>query len=156
MKATGREITIFVAGAGVLERDVVSSARAAGIACHALGFCNQSMMPEVYAAADVLVLPSEHETWGLVANEALASGRPVVVSDTVGCAPDLAADQSAGRVFPVGNVAALANAIWNILQHPPSLDLIAAKSAAFSPAVATSGILHAVEFAVRARTSLAA
>jgi glycosyltransferase involved in cell wall biosynthesis len=156
MKGDGRKITVMLAGSGSLESDMARAARDAGVSYHSLGFCNQSKMPEAYAAADVLVLPSEHETWGLVANEALACGRPVVVSDTVGCAPDLAADQSVGRVFPVGNVAALANAIWNILQHPPSLDLIAAKSAAFSPAVAASGILHAVEFAVRARTSLAA
>jgi glycosyltransferase involved in cell wall biosynthesis len=156
LKAMSREIAIFVAGAGPLECDIVSSARAADVACHALGFCNQSKMPEVYAAADVLVLPSAHETWGLVANEALACGRPVIVSSTVGCAPDLAADQTVGRAFPVGDVTALASAIWDLIRHPPSQHLIAAKSATFSPAAAANGILHAAEFAVRVRNKQAA
>ena len=52
-----------------------------------LGFCNQSELPAVYMAADVLVLPSEgSETWGLVVNAAMACGTPCVVSDACGCA----------------------------------------------------------------------
>ena len=153
MKARGREIAILVAGAGPLEGDMACSARDAGVEYRALGFCNQSEMPEAYAAADILVLPSDgHETWGLVANEALACGRPIVLSDAVGSAPDLASDQTAGRVFPVGDIAALANAIWKILQYPPSLNSIAAKSAAYSPTVAAKGIFRAAEFAARARS----
>src|SRR5258708_39890753 len=102
--------------------------------------------PEAYAAADILVLPSDgHETWGLVANKALACGRPIVLSDAVGSAPDLAFDQTAGRVFPVGDIAALTNAIWNVLQYLPSSNLIAAKSAAYSPTVAANGILRAAK-----------
>jgi glycosyltransferase involved in cell wall biosynthesis len=157
MKDGGREIAVMVAGAGPLEIDMTRAAREAGVSYHSLGFCNQSEMPEAYAAADILVLPSDaRETWGLVANEALACGRPIVLADTVGSAPDLAADQTIGRVFPVSDIAALANAISSLLRNPPSPDLIATKSAAFSPTIAANGILDAVEFAVRARTSLAA
>jgi glycosyltransferase involved in cell wall biosynthesis len=157
MKAKGREMAILVAGAGPLEGQMACAAQEAGVAYHSLGFCNQSEMPEAYAAADILVLPSNgHETWGLVANEALACGRPIVLSDAVGSAPDLAFDQTAGRVFPVGDIEALANAIWEVNQYPPSSNLIAAKSAAYSPAVASNGILCAVEFAVRARSPQAA
>jgi glycosyltransferase involved in cell wall biosynthesis len=157
LKATGREIAILVAGAGPLESDTARAARDAGVAYHALGFCNQSQMPEAYAAADVLVLPSDgRETWGLVANEALACGRPIVLSDAVGCAPDLAADRAVGRLFPVGDIAALTNAIWSLLRDPPSLDSIAAKSAAYSPAAAASGILRAAEFARSAQSGQAA
>jgi glycosyltransferase involved in cell wall biosynthesis len=75
------------------------------------------------AAADILVLPSDaRETRGLVANEALAYLRPIVLADTVGSAPDLAADQTVGGVFPVSDIAALANAIWSLLRNPPSFD----------------------------------
>lgn len=54
-------------------------------------FVNQSQMPEVYRLGDVFCLPSKGpgETWGLAVNEAMASGRPVIVSDKVGCAKDL-------------------------------------------------------------------
>jgi glycosyltransferase involved in cell wall biosynthesis len=156
MKGSGMEITVMVAGTGPLESDMTRAAREAGISYQSLGFCNQTKMPEAYAAADILVLPSARETWGLVANEALACGRPIVLADTVGSAPDLAADRTVGRVFPVSDIAALANAIWALIRNPPSPDLIATKSAAFSPIVAANGILDAVEFAVRARASLAA
>jgi glycosyltransferase involved in cell wall biosynthesis len=54
-----------------------------------IGFLNQSQMPLAYVLGQVLCLISEGETWGLVVNEALASGRPVIVTETVGCAPDL-------------------------------------------------------------------
>jgi glycosyltransferase involved in cell wall biosynthesis len=150
LKAAGKKIAILVAGAGPLERAMANAAQEAGVACHALGFCNQSEMPAVYAASDILVLPSDgRETWGLVANEALGCGRPIVLADTVGAAPDLAVDNTVGRAFPVGNIAALANAISDVLQHPPSFEKIAAKSAAYSVGAAAEGICSAVAFAVK-------
>jgi glycosyltransferase involved in cell wall biosynthesis len=152
MKSSGREIAVLVAGSGPLETEMASHALAAGIPYYPLGFCNQTKMPQAYAASDVVVLPSDgHETWGLVANEALACGRSIVLSDAVGAAPDLVFDQTVGRVFPLGNIAALANAISTLIQQPPSLNLIAAKSAAYSPTVSANGILSAAEFAARTR-----
>jgi glycosyltransferase involved in cell wall biosynthesis len=58
-------------------------------------------MPEVYAAADLLILPSRGhaETWGLCVNEAMASGLPVIVSSHVGCGPDLVEPGKTGWVF---------------------------------------------------------
>jgi glycosyltransferase involved in cell wall biosynthesis len=147
LRAAGRDLSILVAGSGPLEREMSAAAGAADVPLHMLGFCNQTMMPKVYAAADVLVLPSDgRETWGLVANEALACGRPIVLSDAVGSAPDLAADGSAGRVFAVGNVEALADATAKVLDCPPSPGAIATKSAAYSLASATEGVLRASAF----------
>ena len=77
---------------------------------HFLGFQNQSRMPIVYRLGDVLVLPSRSETWGLAVNEAMACGRPAVVSERVGCAPDLVRPTT-GRVVPAGDSAALASAL---------------------------------------------
>jgi glycosyltransferase involved in cell wall biosynthesis len=54
------------------------------------GFLNQTEISKAYVGADVLVLPSDYgETWGLVVNEAMASGLPCIVSDQCGCAEDL-------------------------------------------------------------------
>jgi glycosyltransferase involved in cell wall biosynthesis len=74
-----------------------------------LPFHNQSQMPVVLHAADVLVLPSQGpgESWGLIVNESMAAGTPAIVSDHVGCAPDLVTDQQTGWVFPAGNQEAL-------------------------------------------------
>jgi glycosyltransferase involved in cell wall biosynthesis len=72
-------------------------------------------MPVVYRCSDVFVLPSsQSETWGLAVNEAMASNRPVIVSDQVGCAPDLVEGRS-GLVVPAGDVEALEKALDRIL-----------------------------------------
>jgi glycosyltransferase involved in cell wall biosynthesis len=68
-----------------------------------LPFQNQSKMPVVYRLGGLLVLPSAHETWGLVVNEAMACGRPVLVNDRVGCHPDVIRPGVSGDVFAVDN-----------------------------------------------------
>jgi glycosyltransferase involved in cell wall biosynthesis len=75
-----------------------------------LGFVNQSKIAEWYGAADLFVLPSDFEPWGLAVNEAMAAGAVPIVSDSVGCAPDLVTPD-VGWVYPVGDVGALATAI---------------------------------------------
>jgi len=76
------------------------------------GFLNQIEISRAYVAADVLVLPSDHgETWGLVVNEAMASGVPCIVSDAVGCGEDLVAPVDPARRFPLADAAALATAL---------------------------------------------
>jgi glycosyltransferase involved in cell wall biosynthesis len=88
---------LAIAGAGPLESDVRQAADRLGVSVSWLGFVNQSQMTRVYAAADCLALPSDgRETWGLVVNEALAAGLPCVVSDLVGCAPDLGGSATGG------------------------------------------------------------
>lgn len=111
-RSSGRPVEVMVAGSGELESEMRRRADELGVPLHMLGFCNQTQMPAAYTAADVLLLPSNgEETWGLVANEALACGRPVIVSDACGCAPDLAGDGKAGRVVPLGDINAIAACI---------------------------------------------
>jgi glycosyltransferase involved in cell wall biosynthesis len=73
------------------------------------GFKSQGQLLEYYALADIFVLPSgPGETWGLVVNEAMCFSLPVIVSDMVGCGPDLVRHGANGYVFPVGNVGKMA------------------------------------------------
>ncbi|WP_237144206.1 glycosyltransferase family 4 protein [Pontibacter pamirensis] len=74
-----------------------------------LPFQNQSRMPAVYRAGDVLVLPSSGpgETWGLCVNEGMACGLPVIASTKVGCAVDLVQDSKNGFIFEADNVESL-------------------------------------------------
>jgi glycosyltransferase involved in cell wall biosynthesis len=82
-----------------------------------LGFRPQSELGDVYVDADVMVLPSvTRETWGLVVNEALTFGVPVIVSDRVGCAPDLVTPGKTGLVFPHGDVNALRDCLLELLR----------------------------------------
>ncbi len=83
-----------------------------------LGFRNQSELPAFFALADVFVLPSRHEPWGLIVNEAMAAGCPVIVSDEVGAHADLITDGVEGFVFPVGDINSLAAAISRVLSSP--------------------------------------
>ncbi len=71
------------------------------------GFRNQSELPRFFQLADVFVLPSRHEPWGLIVNEAMASGCPVIVSSDVGSSVDLVTNGVEGVVFPVGDIDAL-------------------------------------------------
>jgi glycosyltransferase involved in cell wall biosynthesis len=82
------------------------------------GFRNQSELPRFFELADVFVLPSRHEPWGLIVNEAMASGCAVIVSSDVGCHPDLVTDGIEGCVFPVGDVPALTAALRLVFRTP--------------------------------------
>jgi glycosyltransferase involved in cell wall biosynthesis len=79
------------------------------------GFRNQSELPSFFATAQVFVLPSRHEPWGLIVNEAMASGCAVVVSDDVGAHADLITNGVEGFVYPTGDVDALAAALRQVL-----------------------------------------
>lgn len=82
------------------------------------GFRNQSELPRFFDLATVFVLPSRHEPWGLIVNEVMNAGRAVIVSDEVGCQPDLVENGVEGFVFPAGNVAALTDALRKVLATP--------------------------------------
>lgn len=109
-----QRIHLIVMGDGELRADVERKGRQVlGARFHQAGFVNQSEMGQWYAAADCLVLPSKKgagETWGLVVNEALQFGLPAVVSDGVGCHPDLVGPAT-GRVFRSGSADDLARAL---------------------------------------------
>jgi glycosyltransferase involved in cell wall biosynthesis len=142
----GLNVEVMVAGDGELRSELAAAAQQAGVRLHLLGFYNQTEMPSAYAAADCLVLPSDgRETWGLVANEALACGRPIIVSDACGCGPDLASDPAVGRTFPVGNLDALSHAIAKITDGPPAAEAIIAVSRKYTLRAAASGIATAMD-----------
>ncbi len=104
-------------GAGRLRKTLEAQAGALPtVKTHFAGFQNQSQLSPYYHAADLLVLPSLHsETWGLVVNEALCHGLPCVVSEAVGCAPDLVEPSATGEIFQAGSVRSLTAAIQRVL-----------------------------------------
>ena len=113
--ALGPNAVLAVAGSGVLAAETQTRAAQLGVRLATLGFVNQSRLGEVYAAADCLVLPSDsHESWGLVVNEAMATGLPAVVSDHVGCGPDLVVAGETGDVHRAGDVPDLQRALERV------------------------------------------
>jgi glycosyltransferase involved in cell wall biosynthesis len=93
-----------------------------------LGFRNQTELPGYYDLCDVLVLPSAFEPWGLVINEVMNAGRAVVVSDQVGCGPDLVRKGENGYVFQAGDIAGLRQALVNLLSDPQRCRALGQKS----------------------------
>ena len=109
--ALGQKVTLIFVGDGVLANRVRASLPPGrGVVT---GFVNQAELPPYYHAADILVLPSDHETWGVVVNEAMAAGTLPVVSDHVGAGPDLV--DGIGEVYPRGDVTALTEALRRVL-----------------------------------------
>jgi len=102
-------IQVVIIGDGPLRGEVEANARSGHVQIDFRGFLNQSeIVAKGYADLDALVLPSgEYETWGLVINEVMTGGIPVIVSDRVGCAPDLVENDQTGYQFPSGDVPAL-------------------------------------------------
>ena len=109
----GDPVGLILAGSGPLEPDLRCMAKSLGLRdVHFLGFVNQRDLPQVYAAADVLVLPSQRDPRGTVVNEAMAAGLPVVVSSGTGVwgPGDLVRNGREGFVVPVDDHGALVRA----------------------------------------------
>jgi glycosyltransferase involved in cell wall biosynthesis len=110
---------LLIAGDGELRGELESRAKQLGWeSIRFLGFQNQSAMPQLFDLSDVFCLPSVHEPWGLIVNEAMAAGRAVVVSDEVGCARDLVGDGETGFVTKARDVSVLADALRKLTSEP--------------------------------------
>jgi glycosyltransferase involved in cell wall biosynthesis len=104
------EINLLILGDGPLRAQVRHFEGELPVRC--LGFVNQADLPGWYASGDILVLPSEKETWGVVVNEGMACGLVPVVSEAVGCGPDLV--DGVGEIVPVRNIGELADALLRV------------------------------------------
>lgn len=107
---TNEKLKLVIVGNGPLEAELKTKAHQNRKILF-IGFQNQQMMPVLYRLGDIIILCSQSETWGLSINEAMASGRPVLVSDKCGCAVDLVKEDINGRIFPAGNAEALAHCL---------------------------------------------
>jgi len=98
------KLTGLMVGDGPLRVLCEQFARDNNLPIRFTGFLNQSQISQAYVAADALVLPSESESWGLVVNEAMTCGRACLVSDRVGCGPDLIVSGKTGEIFRHGDI----------------------------------------------------
>ncbi|MCH8012624.1 MAG: glycosyltransferase family 4 protein [Candidatus Marinimicrobia bacterium] len=107
---------LLIVGDGELRSDIEAEICNRGIPdVKITGFLNQTKIPEAYVAGDVFVLPSSKERWGITVNEAMNYSLPIVVSDRVGCAPDLVKQDINGYIVQHDSVHALANAIEKLV-----------------------------------------
>lgn len=142
IKLMRRPVTTLFVGDGALSEPIRASLPPGTGAV--TGFVNQSALRDYYHAADVLVLPSEVEAWGLVVNEAMAAGALPVVSDRVGSAPDLVA--GVGEVYPCGDVEGLAAALDRALvraEDPATRDRVRRRVDGYSLDITARGFEQA-------------
>lgn len=144
-----RQIGLVFVGDGPARRQLEEQAAAisAGIIRFA-GFAHREMLAMYYALAEVLVLPTYSDTWGLVVNEAMACGLPVILSAAAGCAPDLVKENWNGLLIPAKDVSALAAAMENLATQPDLSAAMGVKSlqriAQYSPEEWSMGIARAI------------
>jgi glycosyltransferase involved in cell wall biosynthesis len=158
LRRDGLDVHGLVVGDGPLRRALESHQARRGTPCTFAGFLNQSAIGRAYAAADALVLPSSVEPWGLVVNEAMASGVPAIVSDRIGCAPDLVVDGVTGYTYPCGEVDRLADRMRRLTEDAASRAAMRAavleRIQSYSPEAAAEGVVAAMH-ALRARCAAA-
>jgi glycosyltransferase involved in cell wall biosynthesis len=145
---------LVFAGDGPLRAQLESEAASLGIADRVrfLGFMNQTQLPAVYTAADVMVLSSEYDAFAVVVNEALCCGCPVIASDQVGAARDLVAPVAPEFVYPCGDLQALSKVLRSVLSDRSRLASFAAAAskriASWSPKQNIAATIEAIRIAV--------
>lgn len=111
--------TVFV-GEGELKESLCQKAKdLKGV--HFVGFKKQPELKPYFYLADLLVVPSDFETWSLVVNEAFSCGTSAIVTDSCGVAYDLVVPQKTGEVYSVGNTDEAAQKIEALILNPKKL-----------------------------------
>jgi glycosyltransferase involved in cell wall biosynthesis len=112
------------------------------------GFVQQEHLATYYALAEMLILPTYTDTWGLVVNEAMACGLPVILSRAAGCARDLISDDGHGLLMDPGDVERLASAMQGFIMQPELGAAAGARNlehiSRYSPVHWSAGIVQAV------------
>lgn len=152
-ESTRSQIGLVFAGAGPMLSELVQ--RAAGIRPGVVKFCgwvHREQIPELYALAEALVFPTYTDTWGLVVNEAMSCGLPVIASEVAGCVPDLVEDGWNGFVVPPRAVESLARTMQMLVRQPELAAQMRSRSVqriqAYTPEAWADGLMQAVAFAL--------
>jgi glycosyltransferase involved in cell wall biosynthesis len=142
-------LVLVMVGSGELRAEIDAIAAGDPARFRILPFQNQSRMPVVYRLGDIFVLPSGYgESWGLAVNEALACGRPVIVSDRVGCAADVV-DASCGRIFRANDWTEFNTTVADMVGDPDKLANMrraaGQRARAFDVGIAETALIAAVD-----------
>ena len=113
-----------------------------------VGFAQREQLSFYYAFAEVLVLPTHSDPWGLVVNEAMACGLPVIVSRVAGCAADLVRENWNGLLTQPGDESSLVAAMTRIASQSELRKTMSANSllhiSRYSPEAWSLGIVRAL------------
>jgi glycosyltransferase involved in cell wall biosynthesis len=123
-----QEARLSILGGGPLERELRARAQALGVPVRLLGALPAAELPARYAAADVFVLGSRFEPFGVALREAVVAGLPVICSTAVGAAADLAHEGANALLVAPGDLGALAHALLRLCRDPALRQQMGAQS----------------------------
>jgi glycosyltransferase involved in cell wall biosynthesis len=141
-------VGLVFAGDGVSREELTQRAKRInpGTVCFP-GFTQREDLAGLYALAEALVLPTHSDTWGLVVNEAMACGLPIIVSSVAGCSADLVEDGWNGYIVPARDSEKLSVAIDSLLRQPDLRQQMSARSLErirnYSPEACADGLAAA-------------
>ncbi|HEX8814008.1 MAG TPA: glycosyltransferase [Terriglobales bacterium] len=148
--ALKREVGLVYVGDGPARAELALKIKTEDLAASVVlaGFAQRDRLAQYYALADALVFPTHADAWGLVVNEAMACGLPVICSDAAGCAADLVAACGNGFIVPARGVAQL-SAVMAELARANDLRLCMGRRSRehirnFSPGLCAMGIANAI------------
>lgn len=125
--ALREQVGLVFAGEGAMRADLESRARDIHPGrVHFAGFVHRDALAAYYALAECFVFPTRTDPWGLVVNEAMACGLPIICTRVAGCAADLV--QENGRLVSPANVDELANAMEDIATNSDTRERMARES----------------------------
>jgi len=113
-----------------------------------VGFAQGEKLAAYYGLADIFVFPTHTDPWGLVVNEAMSCGLPVICSNVAGCTRDLIEEGVTGRLVRPRHIGQLAAVMEQLARDPVSARRLGENArlriAAYSPAACAAGIANAV------------
>jgi 1,2-diacylglycerol 3-alpha-glucosyltransferase len=142
------EVGLVFAGNGASREELEQQAKgiSPGTVCFT-GFAQREDLAGLYALAECLVLPTHSDPWGLVVNEAMACGLPIIVSSVAGCSADLVDDGWNGYVVPPRDSEKLSAAINCVVRRPELRQSMSAHSLeriqSYSPEACAEGLAAA-------------
>ena len=144
------EVGLVFVGDGVDRAELMENAsRAAPGTIQFPGFVHRERLPEFYALADAFIFPTRSDPWGLVVNEAMSCGLPVILTNVAGCMPDLVQDGWNGYVVAPADPSQLAAAMLRLASDSGLRREMGARSRerikAHSPRQWTEGLVKAME-----------
>ena len=146
------EVGLVFAGDGVAKEELMQQAKliSASAICFP-GFAQREDLAGLYALAEALVLPTHSDPWGLVVNEAMACGLPIIASSVAGCSADLVEDGWNGYVVPPRDLEKLRVAMETVVRQPELRHQMSARSLEriqnYSPEACAEGLAAAAAFA---------
>lgn len=145
-----RPVVLFI-GRGPRQEALERQASALGVEAVFSGFREGSDLARHYLASDFLILPSDDDPWGLVVNEAMAAGLPVIASDACGATPDLVIDGITGFSFAAGDAADLRRAISAMLSadRPAMGEAVRACIAEWTPEHSARSLAACVRYVLK-------